>query len=53
MLNFRHIEVFRAIMLTRTMNAAAQMLGASQPGLSRMMKHLEGRLGLRPAGADR
>jgi DNA-binding transcriptional LysR family regulator len=45
MLNFRHIEVFRAIMLTRTMNAAAQMLGASQPGLSRMMKHLEGRLG--------
>jgi len=45
MLNFRHIEVFRAIMLTRTMNAAAQMLGASQPGLSRMIKHLEGRLG--------
>ncbi len=45
MLNFRQIEVFRAIMLTRTMNAAAQMLGASQPGLSRMIKHLEGRLG--------
>ncbi len=32
-------------MLTRTMNAAAQMLGASQPGLSRTIKHLEGRLG--------
>jgi DNA-binding transcriptional LysR family regulator len=45
MLNFRHIEVFRAIMLTRTMSAAAQMLSASQPGLSRMIKHLEGRLG--------
>lgn len=45
MLNFRQIEVFRAIMLTRTMSAAAQMLGASQPGLSRMIKHLESRLG--------
>jgi DNA-binding transcriptional LysR family regulator len=44
-LNFRQIEVFRAIMLTRTMNAAAQMLRASQPGLSRMIKHLETRLG--------
>jgi DNA-binding transcriptional LysR family regulator len=45
MLNFRQIEVFRAIMLTRTMSAAAQMLRSSQPGLSRMIKHLEGRLG--------
>jgi DNA-binding transcriptional LysR family regulator len=45
MLNFRQIEVFRAIMLTKTMSAAAQMLNASQPGLSRMIKHLEGRLG--------
>jgi DNA-binding transcriptional LysR family regulator len=45
MLNFRQIEVFRAIMLTRTMSAAAKMLNASQPGLSRMIKHLEGRLG--------
>ena len=45
MLNFRQIEVFRAIMLTRTMSAAAKMLRASQPGLSRMIKHLEGRLG--------
>jgi DNA-binding transcriptional LysR family regulator len=44
-LNFRQIEVFRAIMLTHTMSAAAQMLNASQPGLSRMIKHLEGRLG--------
>jgi|SRR5271170_2499978 len=45
MMNFRQIEVFRAIMLTRTMSAAAEMLNASQPGLSRMIKHLEGRLG--------
>jgi DNA-binding transcriptional LysR family regulator len=44
-LNFRQIEVFRAIMLTRTMSAAALMLNSSQPGLSRMIKHLEGRLG--------
>jgi DNA-binding transcriptional LysR family regulator len=45
MLNFRQIEVFRAIMLTHTMSAAAQMLNSSQPGLSRMIKHLESRLG--------
>ncbi|MGB6356579.1 MAG: LysR family transcriptional regulator [Steroidobacteraceae bacterium] len=45
MLNFRQIEVFRAIMLTRTMSAAAEMLNASQPGLSRMIRNLEGRLG--------
>jgi DNA-binding transcriptional LysR family regulator len=45
MLNFRQIEVFRAIMLTKTMSGAAKMLDASQPGLSRMIKHLEGRLG--------
>jgi DNA-binding transcriptional LysR family regulator len=45
MLNFRQIEVFRAIMLTRTMSAAARMLRSSQPGLSRMIKHLEGRIG--------
>jgi DNA-binding transcriptional LysR family regulator len=45
LLNFRQIEVFRAIMLTGTMSAAAEMLNASQPGLSRMIKHLEGRLG--------
>ena len=45
MLNFRQIEVFRAIMLTRTVSGAAQMLRSSQPGLSRMIKHLEGRLG--------
>lgn len=32
-------------MLTHTMSAAAEMLNASQPGLSRMIKHLEGRLG--------
>lgn len=45
MLNFRQIEVFRAIMLTRTVSGAAQMLRSSQPGLSRMIKHLESRLG--------
>ncbi len=45
MLNFRQLEVFRAIMLTGTMSAAAEMVHASQPGLSRMIKHMEGRLG--------
>lgn len=44
-LNLRQIEVFRAVMVARTVSGAAEMLNASQPGLSRMIKHLESRLG--------
>lgn len=47
MLSLRQIEIFRAIMITKTVSGAAQMLGASQPGLSRMLRHMEDRLHFR------
>jgi DNA-binding transcriptional LysR family regulator len=47
MLNLRQIEVFRAVMIARTVTGAAQMLHVSQPGLSRMLRHTEDRLGIR------
>ncbi|MDF0543794.1 LysR substrate-binding domain-containing protein [Sphingobium sp. H39-3-25] len=47
MLTLRQIEIFRAIMITKTVSAAAQMLGTSQPGLSRMIGHMEDKLRFR------
>ncbi|HEX7871617.1 MAG TPA: LysR substrate-binding domain-containing protein [Sphingobium sp.] len=47
MLTLRQIETFRAIMITKTVSAAAQMLGTSQPGLSRMLSHIEDKLHFR------
>ncbi len=47
MLNLRQIEVFRAVMIAKTVTGAAQILHVSQPGLSRMLKHTEDRLGIR------
>lgn len=47
MLTLRQIEVIRAIMVTGTVTGAAQMLNVSAPGVSRIMKHAEGLLGLR------
>ena len=46
MLNFRQIEVFRAIMITKSVNGAAKMLYTSQPGLSRMLHSTEQKLGI-------
>jgi DNA-binding transcriptional LysR family regulator len=46
-LSLRQIEIFRAVMITKTVSGAAQMLGASQPGLSRMLRHIEDRLRFR------
>lgn len=46
MLNFRQIEIFRAVMTARTVSGAALMLNTSQPGLSRMLRHMEDRLGI-------
>ena len=43
--NFRQIEVFRAVMVTKTVSGASRLLNVSQPGLSRMLKHTEDRLG--------
>jgi DNA-binding transcriptional LysR family regulator len=47
MLTLRQIEVIRAIMLAGTVKGAADLLGVSAPGISRVMKHTEGQLGLR------
>ena len=47
MLTLRQIEIFRAIMIAKTVSAAAQMLGTSQPGLSRMLGHMEDKLHFR------
>ena len=47
MLTLRQIEVIRAIMVTGTVGGAARLLNVSSPGISRVMKHAEGILGLK------
>jgi DNA-binding transcriptional LysR family regulator len=44
-LNFRQIEIFRAVMIAKSLSGAAKLLHSSQPGLSRQLKHLEVHLG--------
>ena len=46
-MNLRQIEVFRAIMLAGSITDAARLLHVSQPGISRMLGHIELQLGLR------
>jgi DNA-binding transcriptional LysR family regulator len=41
------MEVFRAVMLTGSINGAAKMLFVSQPGVSRIVSHTEKSLGLK------
>ncbi|MFM0482881.1 LysR family transcriptional regulator [Paraburkholderia strydomiana] len=43
----RQMEVFRAVMLTGSINAAAKMLYVSQPAVSKLISHTETNLGLR------
>ena len=43
----RQIEVFRAIMLCRSITDAARMLGVSQPTLTKVLRHAEDQLGFR------
>jgi DNA-binding transcriptional LysR family regulator len=45
--NLRQIEVFRAVMNTGSFTGAAEMLHVSQPGISRMMRHVEETVGVR------
>lgn len=45
-MNLRQIEVFRAVMGTGSMSDAARLLHVSQPGVSRLIGHLELRLGV-------
>ena len=47
MLTLRQIEVIRAIMISGTVNGAAELLHVSSPGVSRVMKHAEKVLGMR------
>nr|MBP7568005.1 LysR family transcriptional regulator [Burkholderiaceae bacterium] len=46
LLNLRQIEVFRAVMEAGSFTGAAQMLHVSQPAISRLVRHLELRLGV-------
>ena len=44
-LNFRQIEVFRAVMITGSISGAAQLLFVSQPAVSRLLSQTEMRIG--------
>ncbi len=46
-LTLRQVEVIRAVMMTGTINGAAELLHVSAPGISRLVKHTEESLGLR------
>jgi DNA-binding transcriptional LysR family regulator len=43
----RHMEVFRAVMLTGSNSAASKLLFVSQPAVSKLVSHIETTLGLR------
>lgn len=45
-MNIRQIEVFRAVMQAGSITGAAHLLHVSQPGVSRMLAHIELQLGL-------
>lgn len=45
-MNLRQIEVFRAVMQAGSITGAAHLLHVSQPGVSRMLAHIEVQLGL-------
>ncbi|MDR6601688.1 DNA-binding transcriptional LysR family regulator [Achromobacter deleyi] len=44
-MNFKQVEAFRAVMMTRSMTTAAGLLHTSQPNISRWIALLEGTLG--------
>lgn len=46
-MNLRQIEVFRAVMLAGSVTDAARLLHVSQPGISRMLGHIELQLGVK------
>ena len=45
-MNLRQIEVFRAVMTTGSTTEAARLLHVSQPGISRLIRHLELQIGV-------
>ena len=46
-LTLRQVEIIRAVMLTGSINGAAEFLNISSPGISRLVKHAEDSLGVR------
>lgn len=46
-LTLRQVEVVRAVMMTGTIQGAAEFLNVSAPGVSRLLKHTEESLGVR------
>lgn len=44
-MNFKQVEAFRAVMLTRSMTAAAGLMHTSQPNVSRWIAQLEKKVG--------
>jgi DNA-binding transcriptional LysR family regulator len=46
-MNLRQIEVFRAVMKAGSFTGAAEILHVSQPGISRMVRHVEEAIGVR------
>jgi DNA-binding transcriptional LysR family regulator len=46
-MNLRHVEVFRAIMVTGSVTGAARMLNVSQPAVTAVLKHSESRIGFK------
>lgn len=45
-INFRQIEAFRAVLSTGTMTAAADLMGITQPAISRLIRDLEAEIGI-------
>ncbi len=45
-LSLRQIEIIRAVLRAGTLTSAARQLGVSQPGISRVLRNAESRLGL-------
>lgn len=46
-LTLRQVEIIRAVMLTGSINGAAEFLNISSPGVSRLVKHAKDTLGVR------
>lgn len=46
-INLRQIEAFRALMLTGSVTAAANLMGVTQPGVSRLLRDLQETLKIR------
>ncbi|WP_417722622.1 LysR family transcriptional regulator [Salipiger sp.] len=45
MISIRQVEVVRAVMVTRSINGAAQLLNVSAAAVSRMLRHTESQIG--------